>query len=214
MPAEPPSLRDVLAERGVLGSWGAVVLAGGSARRLGGIDKAAVQVGGVPLLDGVVAAAYDAGASPVVVVGPRRTTAREVVWTREVPAGGGPVAALAAGLDALAPGTDAVLLLAVDLPHARGLVARLALEVEPSTFAEAEAVVAIDGDGRLQSLAGIYLVEPLRAAIDRTAAVGPLAGAPLRAVVEPLRRRSVRAPDHTADIDTPADLARWADPTV
>ncbi|SCD29293.1 MobA-like NTP transferase domain-containing protein [Streptomyces sp. DvalAA-14] len=82
-------------------SYDAVVLAGGAARRLGGADKPALPVGGRMLLDRVLAACGAADAT--VVVGPRRSTARPVRWTREQPAGGGPLPALAAGLVALGP---------------------------------------------------------------------------------------------------------------
>lgn len=104
-----------------------MVLAGGAARRLGGADKPALPVGGHPLLDRVLTAC--AAADRTVVVGPRRPTARPVLWTREEPPGGGPLPALAAGLAALdrdrrpaadgpaAPGRpEVVLILAADLP--------------------------------------------------------------------------------------------------
>lgn len=92
-----------------------MVLAGGAARRLGGTDKPALPVGGRSLLDRVLAAC--AGARTTVVVGPRRPTARPVRWTREEPAGGGPLPALAAGLAALGgPPGGVVLVLAADLP--------------------------------------------------------------------------------------------------
>ncbi|WP_019356804.1 DUF6457 domain-containing protein [Streptomyces sp. AA1529] len=86
-------------------SYTALVLAGGGARRLDGADKPAVTVGGRPLLDRVLAACGDAAAT--VVVGPRRPTCRPVLWAREEPPGGGPLAALQAGLDALAAVPDA-----------------------------------------------------------------------------------------------------------
>ncbi|WP_431983865.1 DUF6457 domain-containing protein [Streptomyces qinglanensis] len=85
-------------------TYTALVLAGGGARRLGGADKPAVTVGGRPLLDRVLAACGDAAAT--VVVGPRRPTCRPVLWAREEPPGGGPLAALQAGLDALRAGPD------------------------------------------------------------------------------------------------------------
>jgi CTP:molybdopterin cytidylyltransferase MocA len=109
-------------------SYDAVVLAGGAASRLGGADKPALSVGGRMLLDRVLAACAAAGST--VVVGPRRPTARPVRWTREEPAGGGPLPALAAGLaaldDAHRPGAggearpEVMLLLAADLPFLTG----------------------------------------------------------------------------------------------
>ncbi|MFJ9826841.1 DUF6457 domain-containing protein [Streptomyces sp. NPDC101160] len=81
-------------------AYDAIVLAGGSARRLGGADKPGVRVGGRPLLDRVLAGCRDARRT--VVVAAPRATARPVEWTREDPPGGGPVAALDAGLRHLA----------------------------------------------------------------------------------------------------------------
>ncbi|MFI8824284.1 DUF6457 domain-containing protein [Streptomyces sp. NPDC053431] len=81
-------------------AYDAIVLAGGAARRLGGADKPGVRVGGRALLDRVLAGCRDAGRT--VVVAEPRGTARPVEWTREEPPGGGPVAALAAGLRRLA----------------------------------------------------------------------------------------------------------------
>ncbi|HEY3261982.1 MAG TPA: NTP transferase domain-containing protein, partial [Pseudonocardiaceae bacterium] len=72
--------------------WAAVVLAGGRARRLGGVDKVGLAIGGRTLLDGVLVACD--GAEPIVVVGPRRPTATPVRWAREEPAHAGPLAAL------------------------------------------------------------------------------------------------------------------------
>ena len=81
----------------------AVVLAGGRAERLDGADKAALDVAGATLLDRALRAV--AGARTVVVVGDERPTDVPVVWTRERPAYGGPVAAAYAGRDALRRGT-------------------------------------------------------------------------------------------------------------
>lgn len=90
----------------------AVVLAGGAAKRLGGVDKPSVSVGGRSLLDRVLAAC--AGAAGTVVVGSRRPTARPVMWAREEPPGGGPLAALHAGLRRTT--AERVVVLSADLP--------------------------------------------------------------------------------------------------
>ena len=76
----------------------AVVLAGGAGSRLGGVSKADVLVGGVPLLDRVLAGL--SGAHQVVVVGPADVARPGVLQVQESPPGGGPVAGLAAGLAA------------------------------------------------------------------------------------------------------------------
>ncbi|WP_240957281.1 DUF6457 domain-containing protein [Streptomyces chilikensis] len=92
--------------------YDAVVLAGGAARRLGGADKPGVRVGGRALLDRVLAAC--AGAGRTVVVADPRPTARPVRWAREEPPGGGPLAALAAGLEHTTAAS--VVVLSADLP--------------------------------------------------------------------------------------------------
>ncbi|NEE37826.1 NTP transferase domain-containing protein, partial [Streptomyces sp. SID7982] len=61
------------------------------------------------------------GAARTVVVGDRRATARPVLWTREVPQGGGPLAALGAGLKLTT--AQYVVVLSADLPFlGRGTV--------------------------------------------------------------------------------------------
>src|SRR3954465_16095737 len=100
----------------------AVVLAGGKAARLGGQAKPQLEVGGRPMLATVLAAVADASAR--VVVGPAQPVPGGVVLVREHPPGGGPVAALRAGLESVT--ADVVVVLAGDLPFlARGLVADL-----------------------------------------------------------------------------------------
>ncbi|MEV4712053.1 NTP transferase domain-containing protein [Micromonospora sp. NPDC049374] len=94
-------------------AYAAVVLAGGAGRRMGGRDKPVLAVGGVPMRERVLTAVADA--SPRILVGPGPAIAG-VRLTREVPAGGGPVAAVAAGLALLDTEVPAVALLAADLP--------------------------------------------------------------------------------------------------
>jgi len=71
-------------------AFDAIVLAGGASRRMGGGDKTALEVGGVPLLDRALEAVR--AASTVVVVGPSRTvlTPLHVRWTREDRSARGP----------------------------------------------------------------------------------------------------------------------------
>ncbi|MDG4761229.1 NTP transferase domain-containing protein [Micromonospora sp. WMMD710] len=97
-----------------MGSYAAVVLAGGAARRMGGVDKPALPVGGRSMRDRVLAAVADA--APRVLVGPAEAVPPGVRVTREDPPGGGPVAAMAAGLARLDPDTTLVAVLAADLP--------------------------------------------------------------------------------------------------
>ena len=179
----------------------ALVLAGGGARRLGGADKPGLLVGGVPLLDRVLAAVADA--DPVVVVGPERRTLRPVRWAREQPPGAGPVAGLAAGLAVLPLGQ--VALLAADLPFLDEATVRLLAGAARGH----DGALLVDETGREQWLCGVWSAERLRAAL---APVEP-AGAPLRAVLGGLDAVRVSAPRRPGapavwfDCDTEADLA-------
>src|SRR3954470_16309513 len=83
----------------VSAAFSAVVLAGGVAARLDGVDKASVELDGRTLLAWALDAVVDA--SEVVVVGDPVPTERPVTFTRENPRYGGPVAALLTGRDAL-----------------------------------------------------------------------------------------------------------------
>ena len=86
------------------GLWlDAVILAGGRAERLDGASKPDLVVGGRSLLATAIAAARGAACERIVVVGPPELEAAGCLVVREDPPFGGPVAALAAGLDALGP---------------------------------------------------------------------------------------------------------------
>ncbi len=187
--------------------WDAVVLAGGGGLRLGGVDKPALRVGDRSLLD--VALAACARARVTVVVGPQRETARDVRWTLESPPGSGPLAALAAGLAALAePGAespDLVVVLAADLPYVDPGVARrliAAVDADPG----ADGAVVVDGTGRSQPLLAAYRRASLERALD---AIGDPRDRPVRSLLERLHLAETIDASAAADIDTPEDLARW-----
>lgn len=112
-----------------LTDYDTIVLAGGAARRLGGADKPSLSVGGRPLLDRVLAACPDAAIT--VVVGPRRPATRAVVHALEDPPGGGPLAALDAGLRHTTAPT--VLVLSADLPFLTTATVRCLLEAATRT---------------------------------------------------------------------------------
>ena len=178
--------------------YAAVVLAGGTGRRLGGIDKPGLLVGAFTLLDRALFAT--GSADPLVVVGPVRPTEREVRWCREEPPGGGPVAALAAGLVDLPADVD-VVVLAADLAGigpdtVTGL--RFALARNPHV----DGAILVDADGRRQWLTGVWRINALRTVLP----VEP-AGAALRAVLGGLSVVEVAArPGEAFDVDTPQDL--------
>jgi molybdopterin-guanine dinucleotide biosynthesis protein A len=182
-------------------STSAIVLSGGSSARLAGVDKTRLALGGITLLDRVLGVLT----GPVVVVGPERPTAREVLWTREEPVGGGPLAALAAGL-AYARG-ERVLLLAADLPF----LTAGALAALEEAAAGGQGAVAVDEDGREQPLLSCWDTAALRAALP-----AQVAGGRLRAATEGLDAVRVALPGSPPpwwDCDTPEAWARaqeWA----
>ncbi|WP_254185274.1 molybdenum cofactor guanylyltransferase [Nocardioides panacis] len=177
---------------------GAVVLTGGTAARMGGADKAALQVDGVTLLERSLAATV--GVAEVVVVGEQVPTSRSVRWTREEPPGGGPAAGLLAGLDRFATPPDLVVVLAVDMPRVNGgTVARLTWAVEADP--EVDGAVLVDADGRRQTLAAVYRHAALTAA--RPADPADDHGLPVRRLLAALRLVEVPAVgDEARDVDT------------
>ena len=189
------------------GPGAAVILAGGRASRLGGVDKPGLTVAGRSLLDAVLDAVLAAvRPARTVVVGPDRSLPAGVRQTREEPAFGGPAAALAAGLALLAPAPDElVAVLAADLPGITG--GTLADLCAARETAGRPGALAVDSLGRPQFLLGVWVAAPLLAAVAARASwrhrpVRELFG-PLGAVEVPLAGTQI------ADIDSPADLARW-----
>ncbi|MGP9019866.1 NTP transferase domain-containing protein [Streptomyces sp. BR1] len=182
--------------------YDAIVLAGGAARRLGGVDKPGVRVGGRALIDRVLAAC--AGAGETVVVGGRRATARPVSWAREDPPGGGPLAALDAGVRRTS--APLVLVLSADLPF----LGEPTVEALLREVGEREGVLCVDRDGRVQPLVAVYRAEPLRRELALLAAEhGGLAGLPLRLLTSELDLGRLAAPEPLAsfDCDTWEDIA-------
>ena len=181
-------------------AYDAVVLAGGSGRRLGGVDKPALLVGGTSLLDVALASVPDA--SCVVVVGPGRDLPSSVLQAREDPPGGGPAAALVAALPHVT--ADVVAVLAADLPSITPAVVRALREAAVGH----DGALLVDDDGRDQLLTAVWSTRSLRSSL----AGQDLTGRPLRPALSGLDVARVRAADlglaGWADCDTAADLAR------
>ncbi|MEU9166871.1 NTP transferase domain-containing protein [Streptomyces sp. NPDC048420] len=183
-------------------AYDVVVLAGGAARRLGGADKPGVRVGGRPLLDRVLAACADADTT--VVVAAPRPTARPVTWAREDPPGGGPLAALDAGLRHTT--ARYVLVLSADLPFLQEATARLLLTVLRT--GGADGVLLTDADGRDQPLVAAYRAPSLRHELTAlTKEHGTLTGLPLRRLTAALDLTRVPDPVASFDCDTWDDIA-------
>ncbi|GLW49216.1 molybdenum cofactor guanylyltransferase [Streptomyces sp. NBRC 14336] len=183
-------------------AYDAVVLAGGAARRLGGVDKPGVGVGGRSLLERVLAAC--AGARTTVVVADPRPVPRPVIWAREEPPGGGPLAALGAGLAATT--ADHLVLLSADLPFLdTATVRRLLAELGSG---DTDGALVTDADGRDQPLVAAYRAPALRAALAAlTEEHGTLTGLPLRRLTAGLRLSRVPDPVASFDCDTWDDIA-------
>lgn len=187
----------------------AIVLAGGSGRRLGGQDKPELLVDGQRLIDTVLAAC---GNARIVVVSPPRAGLGAAVVVRERPAGGGPAAALATGIQALLdapadpPGDRLTAVLAADLPGITApLLSRLGELLRQSPAAAG--ALALDPAGRRQLLVGVWRLGPLAAATRRRRSWSGVALSELfddLPVVElPAGSREV------TDIDTAVELADW-----
>lgn len=172
-----------------------VVVAGGRARRFGA-DKVAL------LLDGLLLG-LPAG-WPVVCVGPWRPTVRAVRWAREDPPFAGPLAAVGAGVRALAAAGVAprrILVLAADMPRAPLALAALVAACD----GDAGAACLVDGSGARQPLLACYDAHVLTRVLE---AAVPLAGRPARLLLAgPGVREVADRWGAGQDVDRPTDLA-------
>ncbi len=172
-----------------------VVLAGGTSRRFGA-DKLGARLHGSTVLETVIGSLP--ASWPVVVVGPPRDCGRPVTWTREKPAGGGPLAGVAAGV--LRVRTRLVAVVAGDMPYAGPALERLvaALRTAPP---EVGGVVATDEGGFANPLLAAYRTAAVRAALPN-----PASNRPAKLLLEvPHLEVAVTGPAGR-DVDTPADL--------
>jgi molybdopterin-guanine dinucleotide biosynthesis protein A len=181
------------------GAWAAVILAGGRAARLDGADKAALGHRGRTLLEHALSAVAEA--DETVVVGDEVPTSRPVTFTRESPAGGGPLAALCAGVEALIGRPRLVVVVAVDMPH----VTAATVERLRAAAGDAGAAWLVDDSGRRQ-LAGAVLRE-------RVLRLPAPHGLPMRILTGSGPATEVPADGSEADdVDTWADVDRLLGP--
>ena len=129
----------------------AVILAGGTAVRLGGADKASLELAGTTFLERALHATGAAG--EVVVVGEQVPTSRPATFVREDPPLGGPVAGLMAGRALLARPADAVVVLAVDMPW----VTAATVDRLVAAVGDRDGAVLCNADGRPQLAAVVRL---------------------------------------------------------
>lgn len=195
----------------------AIVLAGGRSSRLGGVAKAELIYEGESLVSRTLGAL--SRARTVVLVGDAggRALPDRVLAVRENPPFGGPAAAIAAGVDALAEanqvGSEFTVVLACDMPEVE-VVTRTFLDALPSDSSQADAVgdglIGVDAAGRLQPLAAVYRSERLAAAIAERQRSGTLNGLSVFALISGLALTSVLVPEGaTDDVDTWDDAEKF-----
>lgn len=186
------------ADRGYEKEYDAVVLSGGRASRLGGIDKPGVELGGRQLVEYVAEAVADA--RRLVLVGPPRPGLSRAIVARESPPGAGPVPAVAAGMAHVE--AEWVAVLAADLPFLRGSHIEALLAVAAAEGRRG--AVLVDAAARKQWLIGMWRTRTLRAAL-RT-----YHGSSLRGLFGPLYPRPVTVPGDVPppwlDCDTMGDI--------
>ena len=126
---------------------GAIILAGGHGRRMGGTDKASLSAHGTRFIDRLLAQLPYG--TPAVAVSPHYLGLPQVC---ESPLYGGPVAGIAAGAHALSHCSE-LALFAVDAPDSPQLLPRLRTALATST---ADAALTRAADGYLQPLCSLW----------------------------------------------------------
>ena len=187
--------------------YAAIVLAGGAGRRLGGVDKAALVVGRHTLLERALEAVPEA--SGRIVVGPGRShqLPADVVAVCEDPPGGGPVAAIDAGLRHVSE--EAVVVLACDMPLVTPALIRHVVDRLRAADRGVDGTLLIDQDGRRQPLAAAYRTASLRLALATLPATH---GAAVKDLLRQMNLQDVPAPaGATLDCDTWDSVAACRD---
>lgn len=185
-------------------STGAILLAGGRARRLDGVAKPLLEVGGRSLLSRAIAAVADS--DPLTIVGDAASGYDQRAWVREEPAFAGPAAAVVAGLRSWPRDPEWTFVLACDLPAVAEATRRLraARDLVPH---DTDGLCLADVSSRPQWLTGLYRTAPLRRAAEAMADEGR--DAAVRDLFADAAIAVIPAPaDETDDVDTWDDLTR------
>ena len=186
----------------------AIVLAGGRGSRLGGVDKALLEIGGRRTIDRVLASLDGLATEVVAVVNEDRLA--DVAGIRRIAdpePHAGVLPALQAALDAARE--PLCLLVACDMPFLQPPLLRRLVEL-----AEGYDVVIPHVDGQLQPMHAVYRRDPCRAAIRDSLARGQRR---MIAFLDAVRVRTVTEeevrsvdPDLRSffNVNTPEDVAR------
>ena len=179
----------------------AIVLAGGSSRRLDGVDKPMLTVAGRSLLSRTFDSLHASGVTSIVVVGPERelVVPDGVVCVQESPQGAGPAAATLCGVEALTCDADAlVIVIAADLPLVGQTLTPLILSADDA--------VARGHDGAMLRAEGHdqYLAHCARYGALVSASQGDaMVNAPMKQLIDRLDLERVDVEAHTVlDTDT------------
>lgn len=186
--------------------WSAAILAGGRAQRLGGLDKGALVVDGVSVIDRQLAVLRGRARS-IVLVGFRGPGPAPCPVVDDLAPGTGPLGALVTALSSAT--TDRVFVLAGDMPF----ITAPFVEYLATLAQSARAVVPVS-DGRWHALCAMYA----RDAAGELAAALDAGERTVAAAVERLQPRLVIGEELApfdrdgrllANLNTPGDLTRW-----
>lgn len=179
----------------------AMILTGGSSSRFGS-NKSLAMLEGKTLLTHLLT---DLAVNiEVVIVGPAfESQSRSLKFVQEDPAGGGPVAAVSAGVAKIE--TEFVALIATDMPFAAAVIHDLANSLESSI----DGLVPLDAQGVPQTLCAIYRTNALKNALVK---LGNPQGRSMRSLTALLELREIELStalkSRLVDIDTPEELQR------
>lgn len=177
----------------------AMILTGGSSSRFGS-DKSHAKLGSNTLIENLLITLPDE--IEIVIVGPQSAnTSRQVKYTQEHPLGGGPVAAIEAGLNFVS--SEFVAIIATDMPFASQILA-----VITENFPEIEdATIPLDSAGIRQPLCALYRTNALTRAIGQ---LGDTHGQSVRNLIQVLTVKELHLEPALRrillDVDTPSDL--------
>lgn len=174
---------------------GAIILAGGQSRRMGGADKAQVRAFGLRLVDRLLRQLPYG--MPTIVISPHYLGMPQVC---ESPLFGGPVAGIEAGARALSD-CERLALFAVDAPDSPQLFPDLsgALDAAPT----ADGAITRAADGYLQPLCSLWHTDSLFACLG---ALKCTRGVSVRRLIRGADIVEVAGWGAERDYDTPAEL--------